>query len=54
MYCNNKVGGGYVLGWVTMVSVIYWGFGDKHNLQFIFIYYELRWKDTNASFFAES
>ena len=38
MYCKKVVGGGCVLGWVTMVSVIYWGFDDKYNLQFIFIY----------------
>ena len=38
MYCNNKVGGGCVLGGVRMVSVIYWGFDDKYDLQFIFIY----------------
>ena len=33
MYCNDKVGSGCVLGGVTMVSVIYWGFDDKYNLQ---------------------
>ena len=56
MYCNDKVGRGCVLGGVTMVSVIYWGFDDKYNLQFIFIYWlwTLDGKLLMSLFFAEN